>query len=192
MALIIGLLAVVITLTTYYLKRIFSYWERMGVPSIKPIIPYGNFKDLGSRYFQGSMTQTFYNKMKGKAAFCGVYMYLEPVDLEFIKTILIKDFSFFHDRGVYYNEKDDPLSAHLFAIEGSKWRNLRSKLTSTFTSGKIKFMYPTILATGNEFKCTLNDLLDNKESLDVEIKDMLARFTTDVIGQCAFGIECNR
>lgn len=196
LSIIIGLLVIVVTLTTYYLNRIFSYWERRGVPNIKPLIPYGNFKGFGSKYFQGSMTQKLYNEMKGKALFCGVYMYLEPIvlalDLEFIKTILIKDFSYFHDRGVYFNEKDDPLSAHLFAIEGTKWRSLRSKLSPTFTSGKMKFMYPTILAIGKEFESTLADLLVEKKSLDIEVKDMLARFTTDVIGQCAFGIECNR
>lgn len=184
---IIGLLVILIALTTYYLNRIFSYWERRGFPNIRPTIPYGNFKGLGSKYFQGAMTQKLYNEMKGKAPFCGVYMYLEPIvialDLEFIKTILIKDFSYFQDRGVYVNEKDDPLSAHLFAIEGSKWRNLRSKLTPTFTSGKMKYMYPTILAIGKEFKNTLVNLLAEKESLNVEVKDMLARFTTDVIGQ---------
>lgn len=56
----------------------------------------------------------------------------------------------------------------------------------------MKFMYPTLLATANEFKSTLNEMLLNKESMDIEMKDLLARFTTDVIGECAFGIECNR
>lgn len=196
LSIIIALLVILITLTTCYLNRIFSYWERRGIPHIKPTIPYGNFKGLGSKYFSGSMTQKLYNEMKDKAPFCGVYMYLEPIvialDLDFIKTILIKDFSYFHDRGVYFNEKDDPLSAHLFAINGSKWRNLRRKLTPTFTTGKMKFMFPTILQIGKEFQITLANLLVETESLDVEMKDMLARFTTDVIGQCAFGIECNR
>lgn len=134
--------------------------------------------------------------MKGSGLFCGMYFFHVPValalDLEFVKNVLIKDFSHFHDRGIYYNEKDDPLSAHLFAIDGKKWRNLRAKLTATFTAGKMKFMYPTVVATANEFKLTLDEMLLNNESLDIEMKDLLARFATDVIGECAFGIECNR
>ncbi|KAI4456047.1 cytochrome p450 [Holotrichia oblita] len=35
----------------------------------------------------------------------------------------------------------------------------------------------------------MNEMADSNEVID--IKDMLAKFTTDVIGSCAFGIECN-
>lgn len=192
----VSLLVTVCALFAYYVRHLFSYWERMGVPCVKPLIPFGNFKGLGRQYFQGEITQKLYKEMKGSGPFCGVYLFHVPLalalDLEFVKNVLIKDFQYFQDRGMYYNEKDDPLSAHLFAIEGNKWRTLRSKLTATFTSGKMKYMYPTIIATANEFKRTLDDMLLEKESLDVEMKDLLARFTTDVIGECAFGIECNR
>lgn len=192
----ISLLVTVCTLLAIYVRHLFSYWQRMGVPSIKPLIPFGNFKGLGKQYFQGEITQKLYKESKESGLFCGVYFFHVPValalDLEFIKNVLIKDFQYFQDRGVYYNEKDDPLSAHLFSIEGNKWRTLRSKLTSTFTSGKMKFMFPTIIAIADELKSTLDGMLLNKESLDVEVKDLLARFTTDVIGECAFGIECNR
>lgn len=40
------------------------------------------------------------------------------MDLELVKNILIKDFKIFADRRVYNDEENDPLSAHLFAIDG--------------------------------------------------------------------------
>lgn len=53
-------------------------------------------------------------------------------------------------------------------------------------------MYPTIIDVGERFTKTLGNILkiSNTDS-SVEIKELLVRFTTDVIGTCAFGIECN-
>ena len=47
---------------------------------------------------------------------------------ELIRQILIKDFNKFPDRGMYINEKIDPLTGHLFLLGGEKWRYLRAKL----------------------------------------------------------------
>ena len=56
----------------------------------------------------------FYNELKGKGKFGGIYFFSNPVafitDLDFLKCVLIKDFQYFQNRGMYYNEKDDPLS----------------------------------------------------------------------------------
>lgn len=56
-------------------------------------------------------------------------------------------------------------------------------------SGKMKFMFSTVVEVGDRFKDCLIDVV--KENDELEIKELLARFTTDVIGTCAFGIECN-
>lgn len=91
--------------------------------------------------------------------------------------------------GIFYNEKHDPLSAHLFSVEYEKWKPLRAKLTSTFTSGKMKLMFPTIVSVSNAFVDCLNNAI--KTDSEVEIYEWLGRFTTDIIGTCAFGIDCN-
>lgn len=78
----------------------------------------------------------------------------------------------------------------MFNIENDKWRQLRHKLSPTFTTGKIKMMFTTI----DEVAVKLLKKIDSQSAADggyVEIKDVLARFTTDVIGSVAFGIECN-
>jgi cytochrome P450 family 6 len=105
--------------------------------------------------------------------------------LDIIKSILVKDFNVFPNRGIYFNEKDDPVSAHLFNIENDQWKNLRQKLSPTFTSGKLKMMFATI----DEVSERLLKIFESNNV--VEIKDILARFTTDVIGSSAFGLECN-
>lgn len=81
--------------------------------------------------------------------FIGVYALFRPTliirDANLIRTMLIKDFQHFMDRGVYCDEENDPLSGHLFAIEAEKWKYLRSKLTPAFSSGKMRAIFSTLL-----------------------------------------------
>lgn len=167
----------------------------MGVPNPKPKFPFGNRTVTSGRQSTFAI-QAFYNQFKdaGSPLF-GLYFLQQPVaiasSLEMVKNVLIKDFASFTDRGIYYNEKEDPISAHLFAVDGEKWHKLRHKLSPTFTSGKMKFMYPTMIDVAQRFnECAARTVVVNGNQ-QVEMKELLARFTTDVIGTCAFGIECN-
>ncbi|XP_055697203.1 cytochrome P450 6a8-like [Phlebotomus papatasi] len=176
-----------------YVKKKFQYWEEKGVPYVKPQFPFGILKEMGSTKHSSQVFSEAYNELKGKNTFGGVFFFTRPVvvptDLELLKNIFVKDFQYFTDRGIYVNEKDDPLSGHLFALSGQRWRNLRNKLSPTFTSGKMKMMHSTIIAVAKEFQNYLEPFAERKET--IEIKDVLSRFTTDVIGNCAFGIDCN-
>ncbi|XP_055696260.1 cytochrome P450 6a9-like [Lutzomyia longipalpis] len=176
-----------------YVKKKYQYWEERGVPYVKPQFPFGNIKGMGGSKHTSKLFADIYKQLKGQDVFGGIYFFTKPaiipLDLEFLKNILVKDFQYFHDRGVYVNEKDDPLSGHLFALSGQRWKNLRNKLSPTFTSGKMKMMHSTIIAVAKEFQKYLEPIAQKNQ--EVEIKDILSRFTTDVIGNCAFGIECN-
>lgn len=78
---------------------------------------------------------------------------------------------------------------HLFFLKGQKWRNLRIKLTPTFTSGRMKMMFPTMIKCGEELKKAFS--LPASEGQTVDVKDYLSSFTTDVIASCAFGLQIN-
>ncbi|XP_037904183.1 probable cytochrome P450 6a13 isoform X2 [Hermetia illucens] len=196
MAFLVILCTVLITMLTsvYVLFKVrYRYWAKRGVPCLEPIFPFGSLQRSGKRrHIKDTLDET-YQEFSGKEPLAGLYFFTDAVlmvlDLDLIHNMLVRDFSKFHDRGLFYNERSDPLSANLLTLEGHKWKVLRSKLTPTFTSGKMKFMYPTILGVMDQFDQTLREIL--KTQKDVEIKELLARFTTDVIGTCAFGIECN-
>lgn len=117
-----------------------------------------------------------------------VWHNLEAELLENIfSQVLIRDFSYFHDRGIYFNAEVDKLSANIFFLRGKKWKALREKLTPTFSSGKLKQMFFTVLDVGQRLQQHLAPFAEREA--DVEMRDILGRFMTDVIASCAFGLE---
>lgn len=174
-----------------FIRRQYSYWERNNVPFVQPKFPFGNISIISE-----NITQQFdalYRKNKGQNAILGVVVVVRPVllliDLELVRRVFIKDFQYFKNRGMFYNAKDDPLSANLFTLEYEKSSLLRSKLSSTFSSGKMKFMFPTIVAIANKLVDWINEMI--KTDNEIEFHDLISRFATDVIANCVFGIECN-
>ncbi|XP_053675741.1 cytochrome P450 6A1-like [Anopheles nili] len=177
----------------HFMRR-YQFWAELNVPYLEPTFPVGNVGDtLKPTIHFAHIVDRLYRQLKHRGDYVGIYFFRDPVLLvlspEFARSVLVKDFNCFIDRGVYSNAEVDPLSANLFFMEGQRWRELRAKLTPTFTSGKLKAMFHTIVDVGTkldqymEEKCTGAQLID--------IKELLARFLTDVIGSCAFGIECN-
>lgn len=117
-----------------------------------------------------------YEKFK-KYPFHGLYMFHNPVlminDPELIKHVLVKDFIYFCDRGLYSNHKLDPLSAHIFLLNGDTWRAIRAKLSPSFASGKLKQMFPILKDIADEMIKVVDGNLLEKDNL--ELKDLIAR-----------------
>lgn len=190
------LLAVVLALAISFYLNIYTYWSRRGVPRESPLPLVGNMKGIGSKYHFRDVNQRIYDQFKGKVPFAGMHVFFKKtamiLDLDLVKQVLIKDFHYFQDRGVFNNTKDDPLTGHLFALEGDEWKSMRKMLSPVFTSGKIKHMSEIIVAVSHHLVDAVEKELKTAslEDGEVEIKDICARYTTDVIGSCAFGLEC--
>lgn len=174
-------------------KRTFDYWTSRNVPHLKPEFPHGNTRGMGTKYHTFEFMKRAYNELKHQGPFGGIYISLRPTalitDLDLVKSVLVKDFNYFTNRGIYYNAKDDPISAHISNIENDEWKNIRSKLTPAFTSGKLKMMFDTILGISETFMNMIEK--DSMNNGSIEIKGILSRFTCDVIGNVAFGVECD-
>ncbi|XP_004519511.3 probable cytochrome P450 6a14 [Ceratitis capitata] len=182
---------VIVALVLLYLHNHYSYWARRGIPQEDPIYGLGNMKGIGREFHFRDINSRLYERFKRSASpLGGIYMFFMRsafiVDLDIIKHILIKDFSSFHDRGIFSNVRDEPLTGHLLRLEGEQWRAMRNKLTPVFTSGKMKFMFPTVVAVAENLSRACGEF-----RTEFEVRELTARYTTDVIGTCAFGIECN-
>lgn len=187
------LLLMVWTLYIYTAQK-FNYWRDKGVPYNEPTFPFGSTRDLylGRKHI-GHMFDDFYKEFKDKPYF-GVYEGRRPTlvlrDPNLVKQVLIKDFNSFYDRALFpFDKKKDYISNHLFNMCGEDWRRMRLKLTPTFTSGKMKLMFLLMTKCGEQLK----DCIDKKVSENpvVDVKDVLVRFTMDIIASCAFGLEIN-
>nr|XP_014094146.1 cytochrome P450 6a9 [Bactrocera oleae] len=189
LAMLLGLLGYAV----YWLRQRFMYWEVRGIAYEKPNYLLGNLNGIRTSRSFLEIWLTTYKKFKGTGPFCGFFWFQRPsafiLDTKLAKAILIKDFNNFVDRGFYTNVEDDPLTGQLFLLEGHRWRVMRNKLSPTFTSGKMKYMFPTVCRVGDEFVRVVAEAIEKEPVL--EIRDYLARFTTDVIGTCAFGIDVN-
>ncbi|XP_026840952.1 probable cytochrome P450 6a14 [Drosophila persimilis] len=197
MILTFALLGMALALAYNFYRNTYSYWERKGVPNERPLPLIGNVKGIGTKYHFRDINQRIYDKFKGVAPFAGMFTFFKRsaliIDLDLIKQVLIKDFQYFQDRGVFNNVRDDPLTGHLLTLEGDEWRSMRQKLTPVFTSGKIKHMSGVVVEVGHRLAAAMDKAVSAAmvDDGDVEIKDICARFTTDVIGTCAFGLECH-
>ncbi len=101
---------------------------------------------------------------------------------------MVKDFNIFTNRRKL-KTYHPILNYHLFNSRGDDWKRIRSIVSPTFTSGKMKRMYPSIR------EC-VTELLDNLETYanegkDVNIKDIHGSLTMDVIAKCAFATKTN-
>ncbi|KFB46763.1 AGAP011028-PA-like protein [Anopheles sinensis] len=195
MALHIGLLLLgsIFALLYALIVQRYRYWKIRNIPTLPASFPLGNFGAL-RRLSPAEVSTELYRQMDPKERFYGLFMTLKPAimitDLDLIKTVLIKDFSYFPDHGIYHNERVDPLSAHLFCLEGAKWKSIRSKLSPTFTSGRMKAMFPILHEVAGNFRQYLQTQL-TAEPTELDLKDCCARMMIDNIGGCASGIECN-
>lgn len=183
-------LGIIIYSIKYYLTSKFNFWESRNIPGPRPILGFGTIKDV--ILIKKSLSQylmEIYNIYKDEST-VGIFVFRKPVliikDGDIIKNILIKDFTIFGDRGLPLHEKFDPLSANLLNLEYERWRPLRTKLSTIFSSSKLKNMYSLILESANQ----LEEYIKKIEN-PVECRELLRKYTISVVTNCLFSTKTN-
>ncbi|XP_011565458.3 cytochrome P450 9e2 [Plutella xylostella] len=187
---LLSLLTIIFMLYFYYTKT-FTFFEEKGVKFMKPYILLGN---LGPRLMLKVSMHGFqlhiYNHFKG-SPYGGIFEGRRPVfyvfDPDLIKAVTIKNFDHFVDRNVLNSRQPGYLSRSLINLKGRDWKDVRSTLTPSFSSTRLRNMLPLIEQCTTQMVQFLK-AFDKKE---VEMKDVMGHFTLEVIGACAFGIKCD-
>ncbi|XP_037785934.1 cytochrome P450 9e2-like [Penaeus monodon] len=191
-----GLVAVLVATALLYSRWRHSYWSSRGVPTAPGSIPFfgHTFKLLSRSKYRWLIVDEIYHKHRG-SLFCGLYEVFQPVlligDPGLLKAVLIKDFDHFTNRRSFKssNPKDKIINEMLNATTGEHWKGIRSVLSTSFTSGRMKGMFPLIETKAQGLVDYLYGQL--KKDPVVRMKHSFGMYTMEVISSCAFGLETN-
>lgn len=112
-------------------------------------------------------------------------------DPEIAKLICIKEFDHFTDHIHTINDDIDPLLGNaLLSLSGKKWKDMRATLSPAFTGSKMRHMQSLVNNSTDSAIATFRDQLkDNLENGEQEMKEFFSKFSVDIIASCAFGLE---
>lgn len=189
---IIGLMCISAYL---FMTRKFKYWEKRGITELPPTPFWGNFYDcIFLKKSPSEFVKDLYNRTKG-LPYMGFYIFDKPFflirDPELVKHILVKDFSTFSDRHVAAAVTDRLGYTNLFVIKNPAWRILRTKITPIYTSGKLKKIFELMVEVAEDLADNLDSMNLDGDGKSLEMKDLSANFTTDLISTTAYGFKTN-
>lgn len=188
---VLYILLIIFFYTIYvWLKKVY-YWRRKSIKGPLPIPIVGNFGNvILAKQSNDAFTKSLYDRYT-EEKFVGVYIGYKNAllvrDPNIIKRILITDFGSFHERGIKVSESGS--SNNLFVADGDTWKTLRPKLTPIFTAKKLKEMFPIIKNCVDNLVLYIDKLIEG--NVNYEMKSLISKYTTSVIGMCLFNVDFN-
>ncbi|XP_026741446.1 cytochrome P450 6B6-like [Trichoplusia ni] len=191
---VLAILVILVAALYKYGTRNHNYWKVRGVKHEQPLPIFGT--DARRYLLQRSIAQmsaeTYWKYPNER--FVGYYRGSIPElvirDPDLVKQIITTDFSYFYSRGLSPAHKViEPLLRNLFFADGDLWRLLRQRMTPAFTSGKLKAMFPLIVERAERLQTRALAAAAAGRPLDA--RDLMARYTTDFIGACGFGLDAD-
>jgi len=171
----------------FYFKKVYSYFEEIGVPGPKPVPFLGTY--FAENQLNGKEIELKFFKQYG--SYFGTYAGTLPVfntcDPDHIKQIL-NDVNSFQHFGLFWIN-DDYLHDSVFFQNGAKWKEHRKAMTGHFTSRKLKSLINHFEVVSANFLNNIEFLRKNNNSDKINIKEMSKFFTVDMISKYVFAID---
>ncbi|XP_060912815.1 cytochrome P450 3A40-like [Labrus mixtus] len=179
------LIAFVITLIGVYGYAPYGFFKKLGIPGPKPLPFIGTFLE----YRKGIHNfDTDCYKKYGKVWGCydGRQPLLAIMDAAMIKTVLVKECY-----SVFTNRRDfglnGPLRDAVSVVEDEEWRRIRSVLSPSFTSGRLKEMYKIMTHHSSNLLKSLHKKVEADEV--IEVKEVFGPYSMDVVTSTAFSVD---
>ena len=182
------ILTIILIIITFYLYSLWqhSLWRRLGIPGPKPV----PFLGIMLQFIKKGLVKTDIELVAKYGEVVGIYNCHLPTllvsDPDMLKEIFIKNFSNFTNRPIPFKMNEKNESGVSVAFD-NHWKFLRSTLSPTFTSGKMKLMVPKIQRCCTDL--VENMSLQSENRAPVDMKELCGAYTMDVISSTAFGIE---
>ncbi|XP_058013527.1 cytochrome P450 3A9-like [Ahaetulla prasina] len=110
------------------------------------------------------------------------------LDSAVIKAVLVKEcYSTFTNRRAF--PAPDILKNAVSMTQDEQWKRIRTVLSPTFTSGKLKEMFPIIKHYGEILIQNVQKKMEKDEPIDV--KDVFGAYSMDVVTSTSFGVDIN-
>lgn len=170
----------------------YTYWGRRNIKHDYPIPIFGNhFKNIFGLRTEIEMGKEMYRKYPNERL-VGYYRCNTPVliirDPDLVKHILVNDFVSFYGRGLG-RDHEEMLMLNLFHSHGELWQLLRHAISPTFTSAKLRAMFPLIQKCTVRLQAVAQELSEGRK--EISAHELMARYTIEFIGSCGFGIDMN-
>ena len=185
-ALLVSLSIAYVIIRHYYSIK-HSYWKKRGISGPEPSFLRGTSLAAGDEDFLKAELNRVQKYGKVFGSYDGVVPVLICCDPEVLKDVLIQGFESFPDM-LTSNHPIQSLS--LGEANGKRWRDMRTLVNPTFTSGKLKGMHSIM-------KHMIGDLLQHMDrkiadgSQDFECMSLFGNYSLDVLIKVAFSMDCN-
>ncbi|KAL8590475.1 hypothetical protein ACOMHN_011688 [Nucella lapillus] len=183
------LVASVVSLLLYWIWKTqekFKQFEKIGLPGPKPNFFMGNMKVLMKTGFFECFTE--WGKTFGKCY--GAFLPNPTVvvsDPDLLRDLMVKQFAHFPNRTRQKIMQYKPWEDNLTMLVNDHWKHVRSQLSPTFSSGKLKKMMPAINRVVQNLSKFVKEKAETGE--EVELKNMAGCFAMDTIAGAAFGMH---
>nr|QUF59372.1 cytochrome p450 CYP3044B5 [Brachionus angularis] len=173
---------------TYSLKKWYNmchYFDKFNLKSPTPWPFFGNFFSIIKRGMPYNDKYMIDNYGKTMGYYEGSLPVVLTADPKLLKLMLIKDFHHFSNRNVFEAFQFDPLDKILSFLKDEEWKNVRSILSTVFSSGKLKSMSKLMIECSNRLKENLTELEEKDEYFDA--RKIFGYLSLDVMCSCCFG-----
>ncbi|XP_066597508.1 cytochrome P450 6j1-like [Prorops nasuta] len=189
-----GLVSLILYLLLIY-QNAKNYWKKRGIPQVPGSLPVvGNILPL-IRQTQNLFTLiTELYKKNENSTMVGLLHMMRPAiilrDPELVKTVMQVEFQNFNQNHFVISMDNDPLfNKNPFFSIGESWITGRKRLTYAFSSMRLKILVESIRAVSHKLDAYIFKQLKGQNRLEVELKDLFARFTLEAIASAGFGLE---